>query len=154
MFKPINACGWLPAVIAATILMTGCSEGRVQRVPVSGRVLIDGEPLTQGFIQVVPADERAASGEIGPDGRFQLTTYDKNDGCVVGTHKVSVIANESQGPNAMKWFAPKKYADTETSELTLEVSEPRDDVEILLSWDGGKPFVEQFAAEGAMPAPE
>jgi len=149
-----TSLSWCLAATVLALCVTGCGDGHAKRVPISGHVLIDGQPLSRGFIQVIPANERAASGEIGPDGSFTLTTYEENDGCVLGTHKVSIIANESQGPSAMKWFAPKDYADTVTSNLTLEVKEPRDDVEINLSWNGGKPFVEKFEDEGTQPPPE
>lgn len=145
---------WYFAVVVTVLLLAGCGDGRAKRVPVSGRVLIDGQPLERGFIQVIPSNDRPASGELGPDGRFQLTTYDPDDGCVLGTHQVSIIANESQGPYAMKWFAPKEYADATTSGLTLEVKEGGDEVEINLSWNGGAPFVEKFADEGSQPPPE
>lgn len=134
--------------------LIGCGDGLPERVSIAGKVLIDGQPLEQGFIQVIPSNERAASAEIGPGGSFRLTTYKQFDGCVLGTHKVAVIANESQGPTAMKWFAPKKYADAVTSGLTLEVTEARDDIEFELTWDGGSPFVETFADEGSQPPPE
>jgi hypothetical protein len=140
--------------IVAILIIAGCGDGLPTRVPVSGTVLIDGQPLQQGFIQVIPAGERAASSPIGQDGSFRLTTYQDGDGSVLGTHQVVVIANESQGATAMKWHAPKQYADTETSDLTLEVTQPSDDVKIELTWNGGAPFVEKFGDEGIEPPPE
>lgn len=140
--------------LALVMLITGCGDGMPKRVPISGKVLIDGQPLQQGFIQVIPSDARAASGEIGPDGSFRLMTYAQDDGCVLGVHHVAIIANESQGPTAMKWFAPKEYADALTSGLTLEVTEARDDVEINLTWAGGSPLIERFEDEGTQPPPE
>lgn len=154
MMDQISGRRWYLAPIMIALLVAGCGDGRATRVPVSGRVLIDGKPLERGFIQVICAHDRSASGEIGADGKFQLTTYEPNDGCVPGTHQVSIIANESQGPSAMKWFAPKEYADAATSGLTLEVSQARDDVEINLTWAGKAPFVEKFGDEGTQPPPE
>ena len=125
----------------------GCSDGRPQRVPVAGQVLIDGEPLGYGFIQVIPANDRPATGKIGPDGRFQLTTFEPNDGCVSGNHSVTVIANESLGATGQRWHAPKKYMDPSTSELQVNVEGATQSLTIELSWDGGEPFVESFEAE-------
>jgi hypothetical protein len=133
-------------------VFAGC-DNRPQRVPVSGTVLIDGKPLTRGFVQVVPADARASSGEIGPDGRFTLTCYDEQDGCVLGTHPVAVIASEAMGSNAVKWHAPKKYQDTTTSGLTVEITEPTESLVINISWEGGKPFIERFEDEGEAERP-
>lgn len=134
-------------LLAASMTAVGCSDGRPQRFPVSGQVLIDGEPLEKGFVQVIPANDRAASGKLGPGGRFQLTTFEPNDGCVAGTHKVAVIGNESVDAQSQKWHAPKSYMDAENSGLTVTVSEEVTELKIELTWDGGEPFVERFDAE-------
>ncbi len=122
----------------------GCGNGRPDCVPVSGRVTIDGKPLEFGSVMVVPKGHRPAVGEIGPDGRFSLTTFEKNDGCVPGKHSVAVIAKKILNEYASKWFTPKKYANCGTSGLEVEVVGPRDDVEIKLTWGGGQPFVERY----------
>lgn len=141
---------WFCAVVCAVACL-GCGDGRPKRVPIAGKVMIDGKPLERGFIQVVSADNRPATGEIGRDGSFRLTTFDDNDGCVLGNHKVTVIANENQGPYALKWHAPKEYSDVATSDVMLDVTGPREDVVIELSWKGGAPFVEKFENEGTPP---
>jgi hypothetical protein len=141
-------CTPLFAAAAFAWLFTGCGDGRPARVPVSGKVLIDGQPLTYGYIRLVPDDARPAGGKINPDGTFTLTCYDGNDGCVPGTHKVSVVAVEVLSSSSQKWHAPKQYIDPATSAVTATVGEPTDNLVIELSWQGGKPFIERFGAEG------
>lgn len=126
--------------------VVGCDD-RPRRVAASGRVLIDGKPLEYGFVQVVPEGDRPAIGQLGPGGRFTLTTFDENDGVVPGTHPVAVIAMESIDAVSQRWHAPKKYMSHETSGLTITVEEPTDSLEINLSWEGGQPFVERFQQE-------
>ncbi|NLE38373.1 MAG: hypothetical protein GX621_10150 [Pirellulaceae bacterium] len=46
-----------------------------------------------------------------------------------------------------RWHAPKKYADAEKSGLMVKVDSPENIVMIELTWDGGKPFVEEVDAE-------
>jgi hypothetical protein len=113
-------------------------------VPVSGRVLIDGKPLEYGVVQVFPKDQRSACGTLGPGGKFTLTTFTENDGCMLGKHPVAVNAGKGINSSKMQWFAPKKYADVATSGLEIDVSGPRNDVEINLKWDGGKPYIEKL----------
>jgi hypothetical protein len=96
---------------------------------------------------VVPDDARASGGRIGPDGRFTLGCFEKDDGVVVGKHPLAVIATEPLGANAQRWLAPRKYAQPKTSELTVDIQEPTDSLVIELTWAGGKPFVERFAEE-------
>jgi len=131
------------ASLPATALI-GCSS-QPKIVPVSGTVLIDGELLTHGFVQVAPEGFRPATGKIGKDGRFTLTTLKLNDGCLPGTHPVAVIATETLGPGSQKWHAPRKYASNDTSGLTATVSGPTNDLKIELTWDGGEPFVQSFS---------
>ncbi len=129
-------------------LVAGCGDDRPERVPVSGQVLIDGQPLTHGVVRVVPEDSRMAVGEIGSDGRFTLTTFEEGDGAVAGTHAVEVYAAEEIDPSQIKWHAPKKYSRADASGLTITIDEPTDDAVIELEWNGGKPFVEKLDEKG------
>jgi hypothetical protein len=130
------------------VILPGCSDGRPERVPVNGQVLIDGEPLTRGSILFHAKDHRPAYGEIGPDGRFQLSTYELGDGCVSGAHSVSVDGAEVLNATSTRWHAPKKYRDAANSGIVVNVDESMDPVQIQLSWDGGKPFIERVQGGG------
>lgn len=142
----IRSCGFWAGLSLVMLSVAGCNSGP-KIVPVSGIVLIDGQPLTQGTVQVIPSDYRAASGKLGPDGRFTLTTFKDNDGCVVGTHPVCIVATETLTPTSHKWHAPKKYVDAATNGLTIKVDGATKDIKIELTWAGGKPFVENFNKE-------
>jgi hypothetical protein len=130
------------------VLLAGCGDGRPRRVPVSGQVLIDGKPVTTGFVRLVPENDRVATGDIDSQGRFRLTKFDVGDGCVIGTHKVEVISFETLSPVAIRWLVPKEYRDASTSDVTATIDGPTDDLKIELSWKGGRPFVEQSVAPG------
>jgi hypothetical protein len=140
-------CLLTACVALGHLFWAGCGDGRPKRISVSGRVLIDGKPLETGVVRAFPKGNRAASGIIGSDGRFTLTTFDPGDGCVLGKHPVTVAACKNLSQTATQWLAPKKYSSTATSGLTIDVTGPRDDVEIKLTWDGGKPFIEHFEPE-------
>lgn len=134
--------------LAGCALLAGCSDGRPTRVPISGRVLIDGQPLESGMIRFYPAENRAATGNIEPDGSFTLTTYELGDGCVLGQHPVIIMGTKVLNSRTVRWFAPKKYAGLETSGLVFDVTGPTDSAEFNLTWDGGKPFNEQILGGG------
>ncbi|MEO1990984.1 MAG: hypothetical protein ABGW78_03565 [Pirellulales bacterium] len=118
--------------LCLTALFSGCSDSGI--VPVSGTVLMDAEPLLlEGFIRVEPTDGRAATGKINPqDGSFSLTTFSQNDGCMPGTHAVSVIVNKTIGMNTVS-MVPEKYLSSETSELTVTIDGPTDALSIQLT---------------------
>ena len=134
-------------LLAVLLVSCGCKDNRPVRVPVSGQILIDGEPVEHGFVQVIPENDRAATGKLGAQGRFQLTTFEPNDGCVKGKHRVAVIAVQSDSPTSQTWLAPQEYADVETSGLEVEIKGPTKDLTIELNWDGKSPVTQTFDAE-------
>ncbi|WP_145245939.1 hypothetical protein [Aeoliella mucimassa] len=73
-----------------------------------------------------------------------MTTHTAGDGCVPGKHKVTITAMEMQPNSRQKWYAPKKYSNPSMSNVMIEITEETADLEIDLTWDGGKPFVESF----------
>jgi len=124
-------------LILVTMATVGCSDGRPKRVPVSGQVLIDGEPVKGGSIQFVPVGARPSSSDLDEEGRFSLQCFEKGDGAVTGTHKVIVAARAMEGTK-LKWYAPQEYADADTSGLTQEITEATDSLVIELTWKGKK----------------
>lgn len=126
------------------LCFVGC-DSRPTRVPVSGKVLIDGEPLKYGAVVFVPEGGRQSSGIIDADGHFSLMCFEPGDGALVGKHHVQVLASESINNSTVKWHAPKKYADRQASGLVEEITGATDSVVINLTWKGNppeKPFTE------------
>ncbi|MEX0642715.1 MAG: hypothetical protein WD468_08450 [Pirellulales bacterium] len=122
--------------------MAGCDDVRPQRVPVSGQVLIDGQPLKYGYVRFVPKGARASGGQIDHEGRFKLGCFTSDDGAVIGAHRVEVNAGEKLGETKVRWHAPKKYSEYSSSGLAQPITEATDSLVIPLEWNGGKPFVE------------
>jgi hypothetical protein len=137
------AAFWL---MLSCAMLVGCDD-RPKRVGVSGRVTIDGEPLTTGVIYFAPEGTRPSMGNIGEDGSFTMTCYGDNDGVIPGTHRVSIAAMEVLGPSKIKWFAPPKYADFNTSGLTVTIDKKTEEQNFELTWDGGKPFIQKSKRE-------
>jgi hypothetical protein len=130
------------ALFATLVLFAGCSDGKPTRVPISGKVLIDGQPLKLGSIAYVPQGARPSGSAIDKDGHFVMSCYEHGDGAVLGAHRVMVTGAKHISETAIQWEAPKIYADINTSGLVQNVDGPADDVVINLTWKGGKPFVE------------
>jgi hypothetical protein len=131
-------------VLVEALAVLGCGDGRPKRVPASGQVLIDGQPLKHGFVRFAPSDSRASTGELDQNGHFVLTCFEIGDGVVPGKHKVTLMGQEAIGEETIKWHAPKKYASAGTSGLEQEITGPTDAIKIELTWGDQKgPFVEK-----------
>ena len=125
-----------------SVAVVGCGDGRPARLAVSGQVLIDGRPLTYGYVRFVPTGGRPSGGRLDAEGRFTLSCYGENDGIIPGTHRVEVDGSEWLSATKRKWHAPKKYFRYRSSGLEQEITGPTDSLLINLTWAGGKPFVE------------
>jgi hypothetical protein len=138
-------------LMAATLILTsGCGNKGPKPVSVSGTVTIDGKPLAGGFLRVVSESGRPSGATIGADGRFTLGCFTNDDGCLPGTHKVEVQGFKQLSETARQWLAPKKYANLNSSGLTVTIDGPTDTLQINLTWGGSAekgPFVENVADE-------
>ena len=123
----------LPSLpVLLLFLLVGCSR-YPDTVPVSGKILYNGEPLKFGSVMFQPRQGQPARAQIQPDGTFALGTYKKEDGAVLGEHRVRVMCYTSQNPNAPTAgtvgeqslgtpLIPLKYSRLGTSGLTAEVT--------------------------------
>src|SRR5215467_983540 len=72
--------------------VAGCGNGG--RASVSGKVTVNGKPVTAGLVSFTPIASGAkdpgkpAAGEVQKDGTYTLGTESINDGAVAGKHSV------------------------------------------------------------------
>lgn len=126
----------LPILLLCLVAAYGGFDDRPDRFPVSGRVVIDGEPLTSGTITFIPEDGAHASiGTIDENGHFTLSCYDGDDGAVPGTHRAEIVLTQALDEGADPWPVPERYANHQTSGLTFEINEPVEDLLIELESD-------------------
>jgi hypothetical protein len=120
----------------------GCKDGRPKRVAVSGKVLIDGKPLTMGNVAFYSTTTkgRPSNGPIQPDGSFSLFTFEVNDGIPPGEYAVSVSSKEglskSLSEDISRHNIPPKYEDIKTSGIVKKIEGPMNDMAIELTWKG------------------
>jgi len=128
--------GWIMMVMA--LMQTGCGrspDGRPGRIPVTGTVMMKGQPVVEATVLFVPVgDTPAAVGTTDADGRFRLRTFEPNDGAVAGDYKVAVrkievISSETgvdpadalTPPPNEKWLLPPKFGSGDLSGLKATV---------------------------------
>lgn len=126
---------WLGSSCALAFLLAGCGGAELPRLPVhpvEGQVQLKGAPLANALVVLHPKKQDpkfpfAARGQTGPDGKFQVTTYDANDGAPVGEYLVTVecyqvIDNNGSlepGPNILN----PKLASQAATDITVSVKE-------------------------------
>lgn len=94
-------------------MIVGCSSGdRLPVVPVSGSVVLEGEPVEGAMLVFHPRESRDAGvlsyAESTADGTFQASTYDAYDGIPEGDYAVTLTWPEIDeidggfGPDRLK----------------------------------------------------
>ena len=129
-------CGWLPLAILCAVGLTslvGC--GGIRRVPVSGTVTLDGQPLNGGILSFSPDTAKGNTNQITgnspvKEGHYELQTTavnrgDTGPGVPPGWYKVFL-----KTPNLATKKMPQspvevndKYKSVETTPLSVEVKD-------------------------------
>jgi hypothetical protein len=126
------------ACLIGSLALGGCgkNDDRPDRVRVTGAVLRAGQAVADASVIFEPlGNTPAATGTTDAAGRFELSTFDADDGAVPGEYrvavrKVQVIRAErpagapddlAMPPPEEKWLLPMKYGDTTTSGITASV---------------------------------
>lgn len=127
-----------PCLLAVLSLpWAGCGGDAEQykTVPVSGVVTCKGVPVANATVNFTPLAEagrvegrpgRLALGKTDKDGRFTLTTYENDDGAIVGKHTVTVGLNFDEGAGT----SPGKGFPCRDSSKEVTVTGPTTDMRI------------------------
>lgn len=99
-------CYWFSGILIMVAGITGCGSDNFPTAPASGTVICQGKPVSGGMVYFSPIGTggksavtgKPASGSVGDDGKFVLTTYQDGDGAVIGQHHVIYSPPLSDGP--------------------------------------------------------
>ena len=104
--------------------LSGCGKSRgFETAPVSGKVTLDGQPITKGTVTFVPRKGKTARGSISEDGSFTLGTYSNADGAIIGDQRVVIVSHEGgmEEDTTPKYRVPRRYGSPGSSGLTFDV---------------------------------
>jgi hypothetical protein len=130
-------------VAFASLVLAGCGatpSGRMNVLPVSGQVLLNGQPLPDAVVVFHPlqpfSDKSADFPRAVTDakGLFRLSTYSANDGAPLGEYLVSIDA----APPAESILKPPdplagRYRDPRASGLKATISQPNQSIDFQLN---------------------
>jgi hypothetical protein len=122
------------ALLAALVGVAGCG---IKRIPTSGKVTLDGQPMTEGVLQFIPDASKgnnlrvSCSGPIS-NGRWNLVTSgteraNTGTGAPVGWFKVRYTHPNEGSKQPAHSAAPKvaaKYYREDTTPLSIELTDP------------------------------
>jgi hypothetical protein len=111
------------------LLLAGCGgSGNPPTAKVTGTVTLKGAPVDGALVTFNPERGRPASGVTDVSGKFTLSTFIKDDGAVLGKHKVTIAESNRDKPPPMPGFGeplpsrfPAKYGKAESSPLSENV---------------------------------
>lgn len=119
------------AMLAITAILTvGCGKkGEFDTAPISGTVTFEGQPVTEGTIDFVPAPGtgtstggKPAAATVNADGTYSADTYGNGDGVVPGMKRVRYSAPLPADTREAAQAPPSKYIGMEIEPNEIEVS--------------------------------
>jgi hypothetical protein len=120
----VSGCALLTVVLAC---LSGCGESRRPSGSVSGKVILEGQPLDEGQVVFYDADGvPVGAAKLTSSGEFRL-----DQPIPVGNYQVAVVPAEGEPPAGLEDAArfeaikkvPEQYWSQTTSGLTAEVNE-------------------------------
>ena len=134
-------------LLLASLALTGCGSnlppGAKPTKPVKATVIYQGKPVEGAIVTFIFQGDPpvTANGKTDAQGVAKMKTYVEGDGCVIGTHKVMIMKDETTGeapsvdqnspeykpptgnepPPVIKHLVPAKYGGFATTNLTAEV---------------------------------
>jgi hypothetical protein len=146
MTARVRTVEWLP--LFPIFLAAGCGARQPDLkpvYPVNGSVLVNGEPATGAVVMFHPLPIETgrfgmirSRGTVDDSGKFQLTTYNTNDGAPEGEYAVTIYwpgkrvgkpdpndENSDLPPDRLRL----RYNDPATSKITVHVKGPETKLE-------------------------
>ena len=127
-----NRQGLGSILLMAAICVVGCGspEGSADQLPtynVTGKVTVDGQPLTSGSLVMKPVTSGAptSGGEIQEDGTVKFSTYSPEGGIPAGQYEATV-----------RMSADKMQPVPSVVPLNVTVSEDMDGGELPIAFQG------------------
>jgi hypothetical protein len=108
---------------AASLMLCSCGgPSHEATYPVTGRILVDGQPMAGIAISAAPAvsnteDLRSTGGHTDAEGHFQLQTFKENDGAPNGDYRLTFRKRKGLSGDEFNG----RYQNTENSQVKFKV---------------------------------
>jgi hypothetical protein len=113
--------------------LAGCSSkkpsDRKAVFPVRGKLLVDNQPAPGAMVVFHPVNASAQTerpfGKVSPDGTFELTTYEGQDGAPAGEYVVTTewqLSANRDAPGPWPNVLPPEFSEPKRSPLKLTIA--------------------------------
>jgi len=126
---PANASSWAEAAVLSVLLtlIAGCGYQRPTLVRTEALVTLDGEPVAEAAVMLVPIGRgRAISGSANEAGRLFFSTYGSRDGVPPGDYK-AVVSKLVLKPKAVRRIESQRArlggSDDAENEVMMDLSD-------------------------------
>jgi hypothetical protein len=114
MLRPTRWIRLACATLVLSLSVTGCFRRGPELAPVTGTVLLDGEPLANAQVEFKPMRGSPSYGTTDSRGQYELRYTKDKSGAVVGTHVVRITTqttavDESGNEIQIPQRVPEKY---------------------------------------------
>lgn len=131
----------LPVAMILIACVSSCSEPprggpRVKVVPLSGMLLVNGQPAKDAFVRLhpvvadggsIPNPGVASQAQVDSEGKFTISSYEGGDGAPPGEYRISITWNYPSGLTLNQWGGPDRlngqYADPKQTGVTVTVKD-------------------------------
>ncbi len=112
--------------------LAGCGEQGESAIPVEGKIIYNGQPLTVGTVIFTPDAAKGNTsmneprGKLDENGTYRLHLRKDREGAPPGWYKISVSAQKLRDSKDIYSYAsviPAKYANPQTSGVAVQVVE-------------------------------
>jgi len=130
------------SVLICTLLVSGCGGGRSDLAAVSGKITLDGQPLSEALVEFVPQHPNGvvSLGRTDRNGFYSLMATRTATGASIGENKVRIttyeILDEGGKQRVVKERVPTKY--NSATELLVTVKSSGNKFNFDLKSEGGK----------------
>ena len=120
-------------LICGMCLGCGASDGKIKVYPVSGKVLVKGQPAAGARVVFYPTVDEidgkklpTPGGEADESGEYRLESYTSKDGAPAGDYKVGITWLAPPPPNATGIFDQKdrlagRFSNPQSSKRTAHI---------------------------------
>lgn len=137
-----TGCQGLALFILIGILAAGCSSsGRPEVAPAKGVVTHKGKPVGGATVifNLPGGAARVGEGVTDSEGRFQISTFENNDGAIIGTH--DVLVRKLSGQSSQPMQAPTTQEERQKMMSQLAKTQMQDAEKLLKQRKGTTPKV-------------